>query len=421
MQTAKKGLRYIAVFLLTLAVLLGTLIGAAVIPRSAIQDSVLKSAEYLCEKEQFRMLAEDVEGSRIDRYADSILLAIAYQYDAEHPLRSVMESAYYFTPYQNENVNLLDAVTNAHEPNQQYLRYWHGSNVIVRPLLIFFELREIYVINGILLAVLILLLFAALIRSRAYLPAMGIAAGLLLTAVWFVPFSLEYTWTYLLTMVLSLIGWHLAERGRREALGAFFLIGGMLTSFVDFLTTETLTLLIPVLLILWHNRNRRPEESFAEAVRTAGRAAGFWGAGYAGMWISKWVMAAVVLREDVQPYVAGHIAERLGGVGEAGMIRYLMGAIGRNLSCLFPFEYGTAGVLAGSAMLLYVFYRGYVYHRKNPAWSWILLYALIGLVPYVRYLVLHNHSYLHFFFTYRAQMATVLAAIMGLGELTERE
>ena len=91
----------------------------------------------------------------------------------------------------------------------------------------------------------------------------------------------------------------------------------------------------------------------------------------------------------------------------------------RNIGCLFPLEYGVAGKIAGAALLLAVIYVAYVYHRKQICKEWILLYALFGLVPYVRYIVLHNHSYLHFFFTYRAQMATVLAVVLILEELTE--
>lgn len=47
------------------------------------------------------------------------------------------------------------------------------------------------------------------------------------------------------------------------------------------------------------------------------------------------------------------------------------------------------------------------------------LYAFVGIIPYVRYLVLHNHSYVHFFFTYRAQAATIMALFFILLELVE--
>lgn len=416
MKAAGRCLKYIVVFVITLFSLTGLLAAAARIPRSAIRENVLASAEYLCEDRVFPVLSENVSGSKIDRYADSILLGIAWQYDAEHPLSSVMRSAYYYTPYQNENENLLNAVTEGYEANQQYLRYWHGSNVIVRPLLVFLELKEIYVLNGVLLAVLALLLIAMLFKRGDRAAAAGIALGLLMTGVWFVPLSLEYTWTFLLMLLFSVIGLRLTERGKLT--GSFFMIAGMVTSYFDFLTTETLTLLVPLLLIL--SAEKKDGRAFPKQFCRAGKAAGFWGAGYAGMWISKWLLASVVLGENVMPYVSEHIGERLGGGIGVDLWTYLTGAVGKNISCLFPFDYGVGGWLAGFAGLLFIAYVAYVYHKKQIAWDAVLLYALIGLVPYVRYLVLHNHSYLHFFFTYRAQLATVLAVVLILGEITER-
>lgn len=101
-----------------------------------------------------------------------------------------------------------------------------------------------------------------------------------------------------------------------------------------------------------------------------------WGFGYVGMWVMKWVMASLILGENVMPYVTEHIGERL---------------------------YGDIGV----SQLTYI-----------CGWH-ILMYMLPGLVPYIRYLVLHNHSYLHCFFTYRAQMATVLAIVLILEEVVD--
>lgn len=419
MQVVKRGWKYIVVFLITLVALTGALLLSAMLPRSAIKANVRESAEYLCEGELFGTLADGVESSKIDRYADSILLAIAYQYDAEHPLTSVMWSSYYYTDYLNENVNLLHAVTREYEPNQQYLRYWHGSNAIVRPLLLFFNIQEIYVLNGVVLAVLVTGLLVMLLKNRAFVPAIGVAAGLVSTAVWYVPFSLEYTWTYLLMLLLSVVGLKLALLDRWKLLGFFFMIGGMLTNYMDFLTTETLTLLVPLLFTLWVDRHRNTEKTYPRLFQSAGKAALAWGFGYVGMWVMKWVMASVVLGENVMPYVSGHIEERLGGNIGVGLWRYITGAVINNVRCLFPFEYGVLGGIVGFALLLLAAYIAYVYHKKHICKECVLLYVLVGLVPYIRYIVLHNHSYLHFFFTYRAQMATVLAAVLLLEELTD--
>ena len=79
MHIIKGSIRYLAVFVLTVVLLMGILVCTALIPQNAIKENVRKSAEFLCEGELFAPVISGVDGSTIDRYADSILLAIAYQ------------------------------------------------------------------------------------------------------------------------------------------------------------------------------------------------------------------------------------------------------------------------------------------------------------------------------------------------------
>lgn len=415
----KSLLKYITVFFITFAVLTGALVLTAKLPRSLIQENCLESANYLCERNVFWNLHQEINSTKIDRYADSILLGIAYQYDGEHPLESVMWSSYYTTNYKNENDNLLDAVTYGYEANQQYLRYWHGSNSILRLLLVFLNIQQIYVFNGILMVLLIVLLLRMLAKNKAMLLCIGTILGLILTSVWIVPLSLEYTWTYLLMLIFSVLGLKLLLCDKQKYLGILFLMSGMLTNYVDFLTTETLTLLIPLLLILWMDCHKNLDRLWKDMLKNAAKAMSAWGIGYVGMWMMKWVFASFVLKQNVMIYVSEHIEERIGGGLGMNLWEYLMGAITKNISCLFPLEYGLMGMLIGIVGLLLFLYIGYVYHKDAISKARIGIYAALGIVPYIRYLVLHNHSYMHFFFTYRAQMATILALVMILDELTE--
>ncbi len=419
MQAVKHSLKYILVFLITVMLLTGILVLSAKIPKSAIEDNIHESAVYLCEGELFGMKINGVNSSKIDRYADSILLGIAYGYDSEHPIRSVMQSLYYHLDTQNENENLLDAVENDYEPNQQYMRYWHGSIAVVRPLLLFFNIRQIYILNGIIMTSLVICLLTILIKNKAYAPAIGVAAGLIATASWFVPFSLEYTWSYMIMLIMSIIGVQLAFRGRKDYAGIFFMIGGVVTSYMDFLTTETLTLLIPLILILWISMRKEENVTRFYFVKKSVKAAGIWICGYVGMWLMKWTMAALVLKENVWPYISEHIGERLGGDIGISPWQYITGAVFRNIKCLFPLEYGVIGILVAIVLLLTVAYFGYVYRKKNIRKNRVLIYAAAGIVPYIRYIILHNHSYLHCFFTYRAQMATILVIVLILEEMAE--
>lgn len=408
----KQSSRYILVFLVLTILLTCLLVLSARIPRSAIRENVQESAEYLCEEELFGTIVEGVEPSRMDRYADSILLGIAYQYDSEHPLTSVMWSSYYHDDFENENVNLLTAVTENREANQQYLRYWHGSIAIVRPLLLLFQIKQIYVLHGIVLLGVSVTLLWLLCRRKAYLQAGGVCLGLIMTGAWFVPFSLEYTWTYLLMLVMSIAAVLLLGQEKTISFGLFFMVSGMLTAYMDFLTSETLTLTVPLLLLLgmkeWSSKTQFAVKSILS-----------WGMGYVGMWLMKWLMASVVLSENVMPYVLQHVQERVGGNIGLNEVQFLIRALWRNISCLFPFAYGAAGVIAGVGLVLFGIYLGYVYRAKVIDLKSIQIYALVGVIPYIRYAVLRNHSYLHCFFTYRAQMATVLSAVLILGLLTK--
>ncbi len=411
----KLPIREICAFFAGLALFVLLLVAVAMIPRASIRQNMQKSADFLCEKNVFFNEIGNLQSSRIDRYADSILLSIAYQYDSNKPLSSVMSSSYYYYKFKNENENLRDSVKDDLPANQEYMRYWHGSISVVRPLHLIMSLKGIYIFNAVFLTMLTALLMFMLIRRKGLVPALGLLAGLILVSAWFVPFSLEYTWVFGLMLIFSALTLWLVWNGKTKWYLTAFLLFGMITNFFDFLTTETLTLTVPLLLFIWAEEEKSTsKESIIKVVKNAVS----WGVGYAGAWVAKWGLASLVLHENVMPYITGHVEERLGGeLNNVTFTDYLTGSITRNIKCLLPFDFGTIGLFAGVILVIVYFYIAYVYRGEGIDYKKVMLIAVIGLVPYVRYLVLHNHSYLHCFFTYRAQLGTILAMALILFEL----
>ena len=416
----KKLVKYILIFFITLGVLLGLLLVAAKIPKSAIRENVRASAKYYCETGLFTRKIEGVNASAHDHYADSILVAIAYQYDEKAPLTSVMWSSYYTDNKQNENENLLQAVNENIEANQQYLRYWHGSNAVVKTLLTVFTVKEIYMINAIVIALLSIGFIALLWKKKAYTVSAAFAIGMLMIQAWFVPTTFEYSWNFIVMLIMSIVAVVLAYGHKWEKVGALFLVGGMVTNYMDFLSTETITFTVPLLIMLWIRDKNGVDETRKETLIFAGKSALVWGVGYLGMWVSKWIVSALVLGENTLPYVTGHIGERLDGDVGLSMGEYIYAALARNIRCLLPFEYGALGAFLGVGLIIFALYMGYVHYGKNEDKKYIMVYVLIALVPYLRFVVLHNHAYLHYFFTYRAQLATVMGVVFILELLTDR-
>ena len=393
------------------------LVAAAKIPREKIIDNLTESAELYRENDRFFNIFRYIDASCVDWYADNILLDMSYYYDADNALKSVMLSEYYHGKHKAINDSFYETVIYDKKPNMEYLRYWHGSLSIVRPMLQWFSVKIIYRVNCAVLVVLFLALTALMIKRKLYVPLIGLIVGLVAIAIWFVPLSMEYTWNFLLLPICIIITIIVSDKGKSSLYGVIFICFGMLTNYYDFLTTETITYTIPVLILLYIEKRKL---SLTSPVKTAVRTGVAWGVGYAGAWVLKWILASIVLGENVMPYVTGHISERIGGIDETinvGPVAFFTGAITRNIKCLFPFEYGAVGAIIGVMLVVLRLYMMFVYHGSDIDKKRVIIYLTIGLIPYIRYFVLHNHAFKHYFFTYRAQAGTVLAIVLVLNEL----
>ena len=158
------------------------------------------------------------------------------------------------------------------------------------------------------------------------------------------------------------------------------MLTGVATVYFDFLTTESLSLLIPLLLILRVWSKQGGERKWISSLKF-GMA---WSFGYFGMWGMKWLTASIVLGENMMPYVTGHVAERISG-GVTGY--YMTGntyidTLLLNLRNLFPYEYGISGAVL---VMVFVFVvaalpvvTGRVRLREKVNLSDVLLFSVIG-------------------------------------------
>ena len=93
----KQIIRVIITYVITAATLIILLFSVALIPRRLIETNIKESAEYLTRNpEHFVWVIPGVEGSRLDYYADSMLLNVTYYLDEQDPLQSLMWSRYYW-------------------------------------------------------------------------------------------------------------------------------------------------------------------------------------------------------------------------------------------------------------------------------------------------------------------------------------
>lgn len=403
----------------------------ACIPRNLIQKNSEQSAEYFAGIGLFPTLIGNYINSVQDNYSDTTLCNIIYCVDSEHPFTSSVLAKY--TQAENESAieGYLHAVRGEEEPNQEYGRYWHGTSVVLRPLLIIMPIQHIRILFGI-VGIAAYLASVLFIAKRGNIPfAVCSTIALILIEPWMLFTSLEYATAFTTATVAALILLLLDSRKKGVDTLSFFVAVGVLTYFVDFLTTETLTFTIPILMLfakrttvsLRESKSANEFSTKKEGIIFVIQNGICWIAGYASMFALKIALLAVFAGSDVTTQSLEEGALRLGGETRLGNMNIapttdyvgkLSGAIWHNLACLYPVESGLmrASQALVPALIILVVGLSLVYLLRDKIDGCIFVpMAMIALIPYLRFIVLANHSYIHFFITYRAQLVSILVFI----------
>lgn len=405
---------YITTFILLTLLEVSLLTVVALIPKAAIKENTLTSASYYMENDVFYNINDRDRAGRIDHYADSILLNIIYNYDSKKPFSSSIKASYHHSDMQNENQNLMDTVSLDAAANYDYFRYWHGSAVIIRPLLTILSVKEIYVLLAIILCALAVSLGIMLFRYINPFTAAAFAISMAAVSCWYIPLSLEYIWCFLI-MLVSCMVLLLMYRKKGFVPLMFFFVTGNITAYFDFLSTETITLIMPLAILVILRYDSGIQHTTRSSLLFILKSCCLWLAGYALSWLAKWSLASMVLGANVFTRAAGSAAVRMTGdtTGISGPAMSINGLM-QNICCLLPFNLISGHAFAWVVLVMLIMSGFYFLFRKQKTKQkgMALPLSLLLLIPYIRYIFLANHSFLHYFFTYRAQAASIFCLCM---------
>lgn len=400
-QTRNITVTIIAAYFTLLAIFFLLAVVTGLIPRHAVEQHLVQSVHTIGQEGEY-----PVHGISLltqDNFTDCVMLNIAAGADNGHPVASAMDNTLHMSGRDiiASTSRLLDG--NPVEA-RSYARYWHGYQVLLRPLLCLTDYRGIRVINGAALALLALLCIVIGYWRVSRPFALSLAAGLLLTGCWIVPLNMQFTSCFAV-MLAALLAVMLGQRALHStgaASVAFFVIGGV-TQYLDLLTTPLITLGLP--LIAWmliHKPGR--------ASRTVVLLSLMWGLGYASLWASKWLIAGLVTGNDVLGdainsvrirSVGGEMAEQ--GLTAADILR----GYWNHFAALGLAGWGALAALTIAVVALYrCCGRPYRVIGGN---LWLLL---VAAMPLVWALVLTQHTFLHHFFTWRIVLVTLVAIML---------
>lgn len=413
--------KYITSFIVIVILCLISLVLVTMLPDNKVKEHCKEIAKsYAQEKTIIPEIKMGISNTMLDNYANAKSISIIYSLDREKPLSSVLEAKYYEENMKSMTKCLLELVNGEKEPNQEYTRYWHGYIVILKPLLMFFNENGIYIFIGIILLSLILLIIKELwkIDKRTII---AFIIGLYMITIWVVPICFEYMWAIIMSFVISLIVLK-KDNGENKKIYYYFWITGILTCFFDFLTVELLTVLLPLMFIFIKRNKEGKLGGFKEIIIFIIKSLIIWGLGYILMFVVKWIIASIVLGRNCIIEAIEKAEVRVNGqIGNIPNGKIWLEVIRKNFNNLQPIFYirkkYIVYVLIPTITIIMLLINKY----KNKTNTYVYSLIILGLIPYIRYSILLNHSYRHFFFTFRLQLVTVMAFVLVLLNVFKRK
>ena len=415
----KRRIRNVLI-LLVFSVLLGTLLLTLIfcLPVKSARENVKESLYTMIEVKDDP--AGDAQRKHIisikENFTDALMVQNALErVEGESMLAHAMYVYHYdlndesYTTWQTEN-SLIEFLNKG--PDDLYLReyskYWHGYLIYLKPLLMCMTWETLEVFLVIVQVLLMIAVVAASIWKKQPLVGIGMIVALLYmkpVRIW-ISLAMSVCWTIVLVAALLLILKYdrIQEKNWKED---FFLIIGIMTAYMDFLTYPIVTLGVPFCIYLVQNQEE--VMGWWDRVKQAFWICVCWAIGYVGMWGSKWVVAEVTcqtgtLRNAIWSVITR--AEPLDGYGSflSGMTRTFRTLLG---------QYDLKVYTIGFVLLLLATVVSVVLcllKARNIHWGMtVLALCIVALFPIGWLVATQNHTAIHCWFTFRMLGVSIMA------------
>lgn len=286
--------------------------------------------------------------------------------------------------------------------------------MVLKPLLMVMTYMDVRMLNmlgqgGLVLAIILLMQKRGL--GRYIVP---FAVSLVCLSPIAMPFSMQFsTVFYVFAIAMVLMLWKPKFAEEKIGMSTFFLLIGMMTSFIDFLTYPIASFGMPfLLLMLLRKDNDKQAKTFVQLGI-------WWVVGYFGMWAGKWLIAGLFGGEEYFWYNLLSTIDTRSSMESASIPLSYMDVLGSVMSVFAkkPYLLLGGGIAIGCGVSMYRS-RG---NRKVLKPSYALLMALVSVLPFLWYLGTSNHTYNHAFFTSRGLIVTVFGLLCLITGATEQK
>lgn len=407
----KKILSYFLVYIGVTIIFLALIIGTYMLPNTRIRGHVAESIKVLKEESEIDKPFFKTAGAILDTHTDSLILNIAMNkgmQESESDVKNAVENSFYEDSSKAGVSSLENAISDGIINNHEYSRYWHGIQVLIRPLLIFFNYSEIRYILMVIIVLLIGITFSMIGNQLGIKYSMAFAITISLMYVILIPVSIQYS-SIFLVMLGAMIGVMLLYKMKKEKYMplVFFIIGGVAT-FFDLLTYPLVTLGIPLTLAVLLENKRDKDKKLLEQIIFIIKLGILWAIGYSLLFFKKWIIASIILNKDAITLAMEQLVFRVNGSDAYPVNR--LETIKKNFDIFFePIARYILLIITVIWVIMFTLYK-----KRNKDLKIVIPLICISIVPYIWYSAFAGHSSIHSWFTNKIQAMSIFAILSAM-------
>ncbi|MSU08101.1 hypothetical protein FYJ84_03725 [Veillonellaceae bacterium WCA-693-APC-5D-A] len=282
-----------------------------------------------------------------------------------------------------------------------YPIYWHGYIVVLKPLLYFIDVSDLCLFNAALQLVLAIYFLHCLNRKIGVFFALSYLLVYLLLNPISLAMSFQFSIMYYIMTISSIFMIKNFKRLlERELYITFFMVVGIITAYFDFLTYPLVSLSIPLvifLVMLANIPNNLFFSSYSKVLLYTSYISLSWVCGYFCMFLGKWVLAWIITGNNIVNNGFARVLYRTSSGGDITAVS----AISNNLNVFMTSPLFDVLVICLLFLLCRVFVSMRRYHINKNILHLSFGVLIISVYPFIWYMILSNHSFIHAFFTYR--------------------
>lgn len=402
------------------AILVGAILLSAfcLLPSAPMDRNLERSADTFAQEGVYPVLFSWCT-SQLDSTTDALILLISACDSDENPIIQAMSGV-------RNTLSTAEAASDElavhygegipFDGSEPYYQYWHGYQIIIRPLLSLFTYSQIRILNGIVQTALLLLLCLMLKKRDMGQYILPYLAAVLMLMPLTLAMSLQFSSCYYILTLGSIAVLGLEKSlDRRDA--AVFLYIGIATAYFDFLTYPVATLGIPAVFYCCLRQDDSIRNTFCRGVKVCFS----WAIGYIGMWAGKWLIGSLILGENVIALAAGKLAERSSGEAETSLLQNIRAALSANVRS-FLHTPVTILVIVLAIFLLVRLILKLRTGKISLAQTGIIFFpfVILAIIPIAWYVVTAQHAVIHHWFTHKGLVVSVFAGLSALVKATEK-